>query len=321
MKSIEVVAAIIADGGRIFATQRGYGEWQGWWEFPGGKVESGETREEALKREIQEELGIGISIDKYLCTTEYDYPTFHLTMHCYLCSLLSGEIELREHESARWLTPDTLDEVKWLPADKDVIKILKQKGRSVNIRPAQVKDAEYIALAIAMAIGDEVALRSYCGEDYIAVLTAMAEAQGTQYSWENAIVAEVDGLVAGAVVGYDGAMLKVLRDGTFGVLSNYVAQLPNIVDETQAGEFYLDSVAVFPRFRGMGIGTMLVESLCKRCLSQGHEVVGLLVDSENPQAEKLYSTLGFERVGTQTFFNHQMWHLQRRSSPEDLELV
>ena len=125
MKKIEVVAAIIQRDGAYFATQRGYGEFEGMWEFPGGKIEPGESRESALKREIQEELGIDITIDNYLCTTDYDYPSFHLTMHCYLCSIVSGEIELREHKSARWLTADLLNSVEWLPADMDVIKLLK----------------------------------------------------------------------------------------------------------------------------------------------------------------------------------------------------
>ena len=97
------------------------------WEFPGGKIEPGESRESALKREIQEELGIDITIDKLLCTTDYDYPSFHLTMHCYLCSVESGEIELREHKSARWLIVESLDSVEWLPADKEIIEILKQR--------------------------------------------------------------------------------------------------------------------------------------------------------------------------------------------------
>lgn len=124
MKVIEVVAAVIYKDGAYFTTQRGYGEFEGMWEFPGGKIEPGESREVALKREIQEELGVDIAIENLLCTTEYDYPSFHLTMHCYLCSIASGEIELREHKSARWLTAETLDSVEWLPADKDVISRL-----------------------------------------------------------------------------------------------------------------------------------------------------------------------------------------------------
>ena len=125
MKKIEVVAAILQRDGAYFATQRGYGEFEGMWEFPGGKIEPGESREIALKREIQEELGVDITIENLLCTTEYDYPSFHLTMHCYLCSIASGDIELREHKSALWLTSDRLDDVAWLPADKEVIDKLK----------------------------------------------------------------------------------------------------------------------------------------------------------------------------------------------------
>lgn len=125
MKAIEVVAAIIQREGEYFATQRGYGEFEGMWEFPGGKIEPGESQEVALKREIQEELGVDIIIEKPLCTTEYDYPSFHLTMHCYLCSVKSGDIELREHKSACWLRSEELGSVEWLPADKDVISQLK----------------------------------------------------------------------------------------------------------------------------------------------------------------------------------------------------
>lgn len=125
MKKIEVVAAIIHKDGKYFATQRGYGEFEGMWEFPGGKIEPGESRVTALKREIQEELGIDINVGDFLCTTNYDYPSFHLTMHCYLCTIKSGEIELREHKSARWLTSETLETIEWLPADKDIIKQLQ----------------------------------------------------------------------------------------------------------------------------------------------------------------------------------------------------
>ena len=122
MKQIEVVAAIIHDAdGRIFATQRGYGDMKDGWEFPGGKVEAGESPEEALKREILEELDTRIVVEKLLTTVEYDYPKFHLTMHCYWCSIESGSLTLKEHEAARWLTMEQINSVDWLPADKIVV--------------------------------------------------------------------------------------------------------------------------------------------------------------------------------------------------------
>ena len=121
-KKIEVVAAVILQDGKFFATQRGYGEWKDWWEFPGGKIESGETPEEALKREIREELATEIEVKELLTTIDYDYSKFHLTMHCYLCTILSGQPSLLEHEDARWLEMDEMNSVRWLPADKDVIE-------------------------------------------------------------------------------------------------------------------------------------------------------------------------------------------------------
>ena len=151
MKQIEVVAAIIHDDkGRIFATQRGYGDYKDWWEFPGGKMEAGETPEDALKREIWEELETRIAVERLVETVEWDYPqlvsdhacshpegpkqalvsshstaAFHLTMHCYLCHVESGHLELKEHEAARWLRKDELDSVNWLPADEAVVKKLR----------------------------------------------------------------------------------------------------------------------------------------------------------------------------------------------------
>ncbi|MBR3433314.1 MAG: (deoxy)nucleoside triphosphate pyrophosphohydrolase [Bacteroidaceae bacterium] len=121
MKQIEVVAAIIRKGDKIFATQRGYGEWKDWWEFPGGKMEEGETPEEALRREIREELSAEIRVGELLTTVEYDYPKFRLTMHCFLCTLIGDALHLNEHEAARWLSPDELDSVQWLPADEIAI--------------------------------------------------------------------------------------------------------------------------------------------------------------------------------------------------------
>lgn len=124
MKRIEVVAAVICRDGKYFATQRGYGEFKDYWEFPGGKMEPGESREQALQREIMEELDTEIRVDEFLMTVDYDYPAFHLTMHCFLCTVVSGRLELKEHESAMWLAPQDLRTVNWLPADEAVMEKL-----------------------------------------------------------------------------------------------------------------------------------------------------------------------------------------------------
>lgn len=126
LKSLPVVAALIfrtsPQGTRsVFATQRGYGEWRGFWEFPGGKIESGETPQAALVREIREELATQISVGEKIATIEYDYPTFHLSMQCFSCEVVSGKLELLEHENAAWLTADNLHSVKWLPADELIL--------------------------------------------------------------------------------------------------------------------------------------------------------------------------------------------------------
>ncbi|MDF2540064.1 MAG: ADP-ribose pyrophosphatase [Herbinix sp.] len=126
MKIVKVVAAIIRDGEKILATQRGYGEYKGEWEFPGGKVEEGETPEAALAREIKEELDAEIEVGEYFDTIEYDYPMFHLSMRCYWCIVKSGSMVLKEHEAAKWLTKETIDSVEWLPADITIIDKIKQ---------------------------------------------------------------------------------------------------------------------------------------------------------------------------------------------------
>ena len=125
MKTIKVVAAVIKDGDKIFATQRGYGDLKGGWEFPGGKIEGGETPQAALKREIMEELDTEIEVGELIDTIEYDYPEFHLSMGCYWCSVVSGELVLKEHEDARWLGKDELMDVEWLPADVGLICKIK----------------------------------------------------------------------------------------------------------------------------------------------------------------------------------------------------
>lgn len=126
MKTIKVVAAIIVDGNKIFATQRGYGELKGGWEFPGGKVEEGEEKEEALKREIKEELDTEIEILEHFHTVEYDYSNFHLSMDCFISKVVKGELTLQEHQDARWLKPEELEQVEWLPADIQLVKLLKE---------------------------------------------------------------------------------------------------------------------------------------------------------------------------------------------------
>ena len=126
MKTVKVVAAIIIHENKIFATQRGYGEFKDGWEFPGGKIEPGETPQEALVREIKEELDIEIEVKDFLETVEYDYPEFHLSMDCFFCVIRSGEMVLKEHEAAKWLTVETLDSVDWLPADKGLVEGIRE---------------------------------------------------------------------------------------------------------------------------------------------------------------------------------------------------
>ena len=125
MKTIRVVAAVIRDKEEIFATARGYGEFKGQWEFPGGKIEQGETPQEALKREIKEELATEIEVGELIHTIEYDYPTFHLSMDCFWCSIREGKLILLEAEDAKWLTKDLLRSVQWLPADLELINIIE----------------------------------------------------------------------------------------------------------------------------------------------------------------------------------------------------
>ena len=127
MKSIKVVAAVIRDGNRIFATQKGYGNYRGWWEFPGGKIEAGETPQQALVREIREELDTEIEVGKLISHVVYDYPEFHLDMDCFWCTVKEGNLTLKEAQSASWLCKEDLYSVKWLPADKDVLEKIESQ--------------------------------------------------------------------------------------------------------------------------------------------------------------------------------------------------
>lgn len=182
--------------------------------------------------------------------------------------------------------------------------------RNIEIRRATEKDAPVIAQAVAMAIGHESSV-NYCGENYLEVLTEVAQLAGTQYSYANSLVALADGKPAGALCGYDGAALNELRAGTLAVVNKYNPLVGPIDDETQPGEFYLDSIGVLPQYRGLGIGSMLINAMTEIACNEGHRFVGLLVDFDNPKAEELYSRLGFRRAGTRMFFGHRMWHLQK----------
>lgn len=128
MKTIEVVAGVIKDGNKIFATQRGYGDLKGGWEFPGGKMEAGETPQQALARELKEELTVDVSVGDFICTVEYDYPKFHLIMHCFFCSVVGGTLTLLEHEAAKWLDKENIRSVDWLPADITVVEVLEKNA-------------------------------------------------------------------------------------------------------------------------------------------------------------------------------------------------
>ena len=193
-------------------------------------------------------------------------------------------------------------------------------NESINnmiIREARKEDAVRIAQAVAMAIGDEQSLQQYCGEDYLSVLTAVAASSNTQYSWRRALILEYEGLPAGAVVAYDGADLEKLRKTTLDIIQKRTGKRPNIADETQAGEYYLDSIAILPPFRGKGLGKALLHAFCEKIFEQGYSRIGLIVDKENPQADRLYRSQGFEPVGERDFFGHAMWHLQKQS-PYDI---
>lgn len=126
MKTVRVVAAIIIENDKVFATQRGYGKFKDGWEFPGGKIEPGETPEEAIVREIKEELDTEVEVIELLDTVEYDYPNFHLSMGCFICKIKSGDLVLKEHEAAKWLTKDTLGSVEWLPADMGLVREIEK---------------------------------------------------------------------------------------------------------------------------------------------------------------------------------------------------
>ena len=178
----------------------------------------------------------------------------------------------------------------------------------LKIRKATINDAPLIARVVAMAIGEEGA-KHYCGDNYHLVLEEIARVENSQYSYKNTIVAEVNGMPAGAAVAYDGACLYQFRDVTLKHIFSRTGKTHNIEDETDASEVYLDSIAVLPEYRGLGIGRRLLLSLKEMAHDIYGKDLGLLVDFENPDAERLYKSVGFERINVKDFLGHKMWHL------------
>ncbi|MCR4765004.1 MAG: GNAT family N-acetyltransferase [Bacteroidaceae bacterium] len=179
--------------------------------------------------------------------------------------------------------------------------IIKQAGRD---------DAKTIAQAVSLAFGDDM-MYKYCGKSGKTIIEALAGMNVSQYSYRNALIAYVNGVAAGAIVGYDGAMLQQLKQPTLSYIHQQTGTMLQITDETQAGEFYLDTLAVFPAFRHQGVAKQLILAFCENASIKGHQHVGLLVDVSNPQAEELYHSLGFKRINRTTLFDHSLWHMQK----------
>ena len=187
----------------------------------------------------------------------------------------------------------------------------------LNIRNATKDDAPLIAKVVAMAIGEEGS-KHYCGDNHQSVLEEIARLENSQYSYKNTIVAEVDGMPAGAAVAYDGADLYKLRDVTLKHIFDRTGKMHNIEDETDATEVYLDSIAVLPEYRGLGIGKRLLLALKEIASKEHGKNLGLLVDFENPDAERLYKSVGFERMNVKDFLGHKMWHLVMRQQTSSM---
>ena len=183
----------------------------------------------------------------------------------------------------------------------------------LKIRKATAEDAPFIAQVVCIAIACEGSLKGYCGENYMDVIAQIAAEEGTQYSWQNALIAEVDGCLAGGIVSYHGAKLYPLRAKTWDIIENITGKRPFIVDETQAGECYLDSLAVLPEHRGKGIAKQLILALSENVKNEGIPYVGLLVDVDNERGQSLYKSVGFEFVNDSDFLRHKMYHLQKNT--------
>lgn len=179
---------------------------------------------------------------------------------------------------------------------------------NVNIRKATINDIRLIAYAVGNAIGEAV-MPMFCGTDWMNTIAEVANLETSQYSYRNALIAEVEGSPAGVIVAYDGARLEELRSETMRIIRKYKPDFTISEDETEPGEYYIDTLCVLPQYRKMGIATKLIAAIHEKALAEGHTQLGLIVDFDNPTAERLYTKLGFHRVGTRIFAGHKMWHL------------
>ena len=180
----------------------------------------------------------------------------------------------------------------------------------ITIRQATIDDANLIAYAVGTAIGEE-SVQEHLGANWLDIIAEISRLNISQYSYHNALIAEVDNSPAGVIVAYDGALLDQLRTQTLCVIHRYNPNFSFTEDETEAGEYYLDTLCVLPQYRKQGIATQLITALCNKAFAEGHTRIGLIVDFDNPNAERLYTSLGFQHIKTRIFLGHQMWHLQK----------
>jgi DNA-3-methyladenine glycosylase I len=179
---------------------------------------------------------------------------------------------------------------------------------NLTIRKATINDVKLIAYAVGNAIGEDV-MPSFCGNNWMNTIAEVATLETSQYSYRNALIAEVDGSPAGVIVTYDGARLEELRSETIRIVRKYKPNFTFSEDETEPGEYYIDTLCVLPQYRKMGIATKLITTIHTKAIAEGHTKLGLIVDIDNPTAERLYTKIGFKRVGTRIFSGHKMWHL------------
>lgn len=181
--------------------------------------------------------------------------------------------------------------------------------QNITIRQATINDAELIAYCVGSAIGEE-AVQEHLGTNWLDIIAEIARLEISQYSYHNALIAEVNNTPAGAVIAYDGARLDELRTQTLRIIHRHNPNFAFTEDETEAGEYYLDSLCVLPQYRKQGVATQLITALCNKAFAEGHSHVGLIVDFNNPKAEHLYSSIGFKRISKRNFLGHNMWHMQ-----------